>query len=112
MYKPLHALQVATVQGLSGTGSLRLGAAFIQRYMPGTKVFISSPTWGEYLVVSCKLEAAVVRSFVWFCDIHFFLTFCCFHFQEITKISSTMLVFPGQSIAILTLPLLVWTLKA
>jgi len=40
--------RVATVQGLSGTGSLRLGAAFIQRYMPGTKVFISSPTWGNH----------------------------------------------------------------
>jgi aspartate aminotransferase len=40
--------RVATVQGLSGTGSLRLGAAFIQRYMPDTKVFISSPTWGNH----------------------------------------------------------------
>lgn len=39
-------LQVATVQGLSGTGSLRLGAAFLQRYFPGTTVYISSPTWG------------------------------------------------------------------
>jgi len=28
------AVQVATIQGLSGTGSLRIGAAFIQRYMP------------------------------------------------------------------------------
>jgi len=36
------------VQGLSGTGSLRLGAAFIQRYFPGTTVYISSPTWGKY----------------------------------------------------------------
>jgi aspartate aminotransferase len=40
--------RVATVQGLSGTGSLRLGAAFIQRYFPGVKVLISSPTWGEF----------------------------------------------------------------
>ena len=41
--------QIATVQSLSGTGSLRLGAAFIQRYLPGAKVLISSPTWGENL---------------------------------------------------------------
>ena len=27
--------QVATVQSLSGTGSLRVGAAFIQKFMPG-----------------------------------------------------------------------------
>lgn len=41
-------VQVATVQGLSGTGSLRLGAALIERYFPGAKVLISSPTWGGY----------------------------------------------------------------
>uniref|UniRef100_A0A7I3ZZV1 Aminotransferase class I/classII large domain-containing protein n=1 Tax=Physcomitrium patens TaxID=3218 RepID=A0A7I3ZZV1_PHYPA len=40
--------RVATVQGLSGTGSLRLGAAFLQRYFPGTTVYISSPTWGNH----------------------------------------------------------------
>lgn len=40
--------RVATVQGLSGTGSLRLAAAFIERYFPGSKVLISSPTWGNH----------------------------------------------------------------
>eukprot|EP00475_Leptophrys_vorax_P007679 TRINITY_DN1486_c2_g1_i1.p1 TRINITY_DN1486_c2_g1~~TRINITY_DN1486_c2_g1_i1.p1 ORF type:complete len:458 (+),score=53.06 TRINITY_DN1486_c2_g1_i1:1930-3303(+) len=40
--------RVATVQGLSGTGSLRLGAAFIQRYLPGATVYISAPTWGNH----------------------------------------------------------------
>ncbi|KAH7331029.1 hypothetical protein KP509_20G012700 [Ceratopteris richardii] len=40
--------RIATVQGLSGTGSLRLAAAFIQRYLPGVKVLISSPTWGNH----------------------------------------------------------------
>lgn len=40
--------RVATVQSLSGTGSLRLAAAFIQRYLPGVKVLISSPTWGNH----------------------------------------------------------------
>ncbi|KAJ7966238.1 Aspartate aminotransferase [Quillaja saponaria] len=40
--------RVATVQGLSGTGSLRLGAALIERYFPGAKVLISSPTWGNH----------------------------------------------------------------
>ncbi|CAA7398024.1 unnamed protein product [Spirodela intermedia] len=41
-------IQVATVQGLSGTGSLRLGAAFIQRYFPEAKALISAPTWGNH----------------------------------------------------------------
>eukprot|EP00252_Welwitschia_mirabilis_P010225 TRINITY_DN233_c0_g1_i2.p1 TRINITY_DN233_c0_g1~~TRINITY_DN233_c0_g1_i2.p1 ORF type:complete len:411 (+),score=100.02 TRINITY_DN233_c0_g1_i2:589-1821(+) len=40
--------KVATVQSLSGTGSLRLAAAFIQRYFPGHKVLLSSPTWGNH----------------------------------------------------------------
>lgn len=44
----LKQQKVATVQGLSGTGSLRLAAAFIERYFPGAKVVISSPTWGNH----------------------------------------------------------------
>lgn len=40
--------RVATVQGLSGTGSLRLAAALIERYFSGAKVLISSPTWGNH----------------------------------------------------------------
>ncbi|PNX87562.1 aspartate aminotransferase, partial [Trifolium pratense] len=37
--------RVATVQGLSGSGSLLLGAALIEQYFPGAKVLISNPTW-------------------------------------------------------------------
>ncbi|KAK3211529.1 hypothetical protein Dsin_016235 [Dipteronia sinensis] len=44
----LKEQKVATVQGLSGTGSLRLAAALIERYFPGAKVLISSPTWGNH----------------------------------------------------------------
>lgn len=40
------------MQGLSGTGSLRLAAAFINRYCPNSKVLISSPTWGMVLELS------------------------------------------------------------
>ncbi|TYI25628.1 hypothetical protein ES332_A05G062600v1 [Gossypium tomentosum] len=40
--------RVATVQGLSGTGSLRLAAALIERYFPWGEVLISSPTWGNH----------------------------------------------------------------
>ncbi|KAF9595306.1 hypothetical protein IFM89_038458, partial [Coptis chinensis] len=39
--------QVATVQGLSRAGSLRLAAALIERYFPGSEVLISSPTFQE-----------------------------------------------------------------
>lgn len=44
----LKEQRVATVQSLSGTGSLRLAGAFIERYFPGAKVLISSPSWGNH----------------------------------------------------------------
>ncbi|WIA08502.1 hypothetical protein OEZ85_007936 [Tetradesmus obliquus] len=40
--------RVAVLQALSGTGSLRVGAAFIARFMKGTTVYISNPTWGNH----------------------------------------------------------------
>ncbi|MDA9097775.1 aspartate aminotransferase [bacterium] len=40
--------RIATVQSLSGTGSLRVGAAFIQKFLPGAKVYLPSPTWGNH----------------------------------------------------------------
>ncbi|XP_022918905.1 aspartate aminotransferase, mitochondrial [Onthophagus taurus] len=39
----------ATVQGISGTGSLRIGAAFLKSFFPGNKtVYIPIPTWGNH----------------------------------------------------------------
>lgn len=40
--------RVATVQTLSGTGALRLGAEFAKRFAPGKLVYVSSPTWGTH----------------------------------------------------------------
>ncbi|GMH43336.1 hypothetical protein BSKO_11258 [Bryopsis sp. KO-2023] len=40
--------RVATIQSLSGTGSLRVAAAFINRFMSGKTVYISNPTWGNH----------------------------------------------------------------
>lgn len=36
------------LQALSGTGSLRVGAAFIARFLKGATVYISNPTWGNH----------------------------------------------------------------
>jgi len=36
---------VATLQSLSGTGSLRVGAEFIAKFLPGKTVYLSGPTW-------------------------------------------------------------------
>lgn len=40
--------RVACLQSLSGTGSLRIGAAFIAKFMPGAVAYISRPTWGNH----------------------------------------------------------------
>ena len=40
--------RVATLQALSGTGSLKVGAVFIQKFLPSTKVYLSNPTWGNH----------------------------------------------------------------
>ena len=42
----------ATVQGLSGTGSLRIGAAFLSSFFPGPKtVYLPTPTWGNHIPI-------------------------------------------------------------
>nr|CAH7768483.1 unnamed protein product [Callosobruchus chinensis] len=39
----------ATVQGISGTGSLRVGAAFLNGFFPGNKVvYLPTPSWGNH----------------------------------------------------------------
>lgn len=43
--------RVSTAQTLSGTGSLRVMAAFIQRFLPGRTVHYSDPTWGNHIQI-------------------------------------------------------------
>ncbi|KAJ8917470.1 hypothetical protein NQ315_005517 [Exocentrus adspersus] len=39
----------ATVQSISGTGSLRVGAAFLNGFFPGNKtVYLPAPSWGNH----------------------------------------------------------------
>uniref|UniRef100_A0A1D1ZUP4 Aspartate aminotransferase n=1 Tax=Auxenochlorella protothecoides TaxID=3075 RepID=A0A1D1ZUP4_AUXPR len=40
--------RVATLQSLSGTGSLRVAAAFLAKFLPGVTVYLSRPTWGNH----------------------------------------------------------------
>jgi aromatic-amino-acid transaminase len=40
--------RVATVQTLGGTGGLKVGADFVKRLQPGTKVLISDPSWENH----------------------------------------------------------------
>jgi len=41
--------QNATVQGISGTGSLRIGGAFLEKFHKGPKeVYLPTPSWGNH----------------------------------------------------------------
>uniref|UniRef100_A0A1B6D614 Aspartate aminotransferase n=1 Tax=Clastoptera arizonana TaxID=38151 RepID=A0A1B6D614_9HEMI len=42
----------ATVQGISGTGSLRIGGNFLSKFFPGNKeIFLPIPTWGNHIPI-------------------------------------------------------------
>jgi hypothetical protein len=48
---------VATLQSLSGTGSLRVGSDFLAKFLPGTTAYLSNPTWGNHKVHSLHSKA-------------------------------------------------------
>jgi len=56
---------VATVQTLSGTGALRLGAEFMKRYAPGKAVYVSDPTWGTHTSIMDHAEVPCKKYRYW-----------------------------------------------
>ena len=46
--EPLKSGRVATVQGLGGTGALKIGADFLKHLNPAAKVLISDPSWENH----------------------------------------------------------------
>jgi aspartate aminotransferase len=46
---PLKEDRIAITQSISGTGALRIGGAFIERFYPGAKkVYIPNPSWANH----------------------------------------------------------------
>ena len=44
--------RIAVTQSISGTGALRIGAAFLQRFYPGDKkIYIPTPSWANHKAV-------------------------------------------------------------
>jgi aspartate aminotransferase, mitochondrial len=53
----------ATVQGISGTGSLFVGAQFLSHHFPGKKdIYLPVPTWGNHIPLF-KLAGLTVKSY-------------------------------------------------
>jgi aromatic-amino-acid transaminase len=46
--EPVQSGRVATVQGLGGTGGLKIGADFLKKLKPEAKVLISDPSWENH----------------------------------------------------------------
>eukprot|EP00741_Cyanophora_paradoxa_P010996 tig00020553_g10630.t1 len=57
--KALAEGRIATVQTISGTGSLRVGAEFAAKFLPGAAILISTPTWGNHLNIFPKAGVQV-----------------------------------------------------
>jgi len=51
--------RVASVQGVSGTGSLRVGAEFLAKYKPGITIYISNPTWSPHSTIFTQVGLQV-----------------------------------------------------
>ncbi len=46
--EPVTSGRVATVQGVGGTGALKIGADFLKKLNPSAKVLISDPSWENH----------------------------------------------------------------
>ena len=44
----IQAKRAITVQAIGGTGALKIGADFLQRFAPGAAVYISDPSWENH----------------------------------------------------------------
>ncbi|WAQ82826.1 hypothetical protein PtA15_3A190 [Puccinia triticina] len=49
---PLKEGRIAITQSISGTGALRIGGAFLQRFYPHSKsIYLPTPTWGNHIPI-------------------------------------------------------------
>lgn len=59
--------RVASIQTLGGSGALKVGADFLKRYFPPSRVWVSAPTWENHIAI---FEGAgfEVSTYPWFDD--------------------------------------------
>ncbi|KAI9175637.1 Aspartate aminotransferase, cytoplasmic [Blastocladiella emersonii ATCC 22665] len=58
--------RVASVQTISGTGAVRLGADFLARFRKGAKVLISNPTWANHRAIFADAGFAEVADYAYY----------------------------------------------
>jgi aromatic-amino-acid transaminase len=59
--------RLASIQTLGGSGALKVGADFLKSYFPGSRVWVSDPTWENHIAI---FEGAgfEVSTYPWFDD--------------------------------------------
>jgi aromatic-amino-acid transaminase len=57
--EPLRSGRVATIQGIGGTGGLKVGADFLKKLNPAAKVLISDPSWENHRALFSQAGFAV-----------------------------------------------------
>ena len=63
--EPVTSGRVATVQGVGGTGGLRIGADFLKKLNPTAKLLISDPSWENHRALFTQ-AGFVVESYPYF----------------------------------------------
>ena len=53
--------RIVTLQSVGGSGALRVGADFLKRYYPQSRVWVSDPTWDNHLAIFQGAGFAVER---------------------------------------------------
>lgn len=60
LYPSIHPGLNATVQGISGTGTLRIGAAFLKRFYPHSEVvYLPAPSWANHAQIFTEADIKV-----------------------------------------------------
>jgi aromatic-amino-acid transaminase len=50
-HEAIASERIATIQGVGSSGGLKVGADFLKRYFPDSKVYLSDPTWDNHRAV-------------------------------------------------------------
>lgn len=58
---------VVTVQSLGGSGALKIGADFLRRHYPNSKLYVSSPTWQNHVNIF-KGAGFIIDSYPYYDD--------------------------------------------
>lgn len=61
----LQEKRIATIQTVGGSGALKVGADFLQRYFPQSQVWVSDPTWENHVAIFAG-AGFTVHTYPWY----------------------------------------------